>query len=311
MSQDCHVASPKEAKTSLKSSLVAEGAPGRPDEIEEPANRWLVHPVSRALVDQLVKTPITPNQVSAVSVAAAAAAALSFLMLPWPWNALAGLVWLFVWHVLDGADGALARRTGRASPLGELIDGVCDHVSQILIYAALAVVLSRTLGWAAYAIALAAGTSHAVQSNQYETSRKSYRHWVYGAAWMRQTAGDRATANPLIRAYLALSVALSHGDAAIDAAMTRAVAMDAPAARALYRTRFAPLVKRSGALGATGRTMAVVVSLLLGSPLWYFLYEIVILNLVLGLMLAARRRAGEGLRRDLDASRSQAASAPN
>jgi phosphatidylglycerophosphate synthase len=32
------------------------------------------------------------------------------------------------WHVLDGADGDLARMTGRASPQGELFDGICDYV---------------------------------------------------------------------------------------------------------------------------------------------------------------------------------------
>ena len=56
----------------MKSSAsLEEAAPGRPPEIEAPTNRWLVHPVSRALVDRLVRTPITPNQVSVASVVAA------------------------------------------------------------------------------------------------------------------------------------------------------------------------------------------------------------------------------------------------
>src|ERR1700676_2404981 len=111
-------------------------APGRPDEIEEPTNRYLVHPVSRALVNVLIATPATPNQVSVASVFMAGGAALCYAQLAWPWNALAGLAFQFAWHVLDGADGDLARRTGRASTVGELVDGICDHLSQALIYVA-------------------------------------------------------------------------------------------------------------------------------------------------------------------------------
>ena len=48
---------------------------GRPVEIEEPSNRYFVHPLARWLVDRLLSTPVTPNQVSVASVFTAAAAA--------------------------------------------------------------------------------------------------------------------------------------------------------------------------------------------------------------------------------------------
>jgi len=40
--------------------------------------------------------------------------------------------------LLDGLDGALARRTGRASPFGALLDQFCDHTRETLVIAALA-----------------------------------------------------------------------------------------------------------------------------------------------------------------------------
>ena len=46
---------------------------------------------------------------------------------------------LFVFAILlDGLDGSLARYTGRCSRFGAILDGLCDHVREILMVAALA-----------------------------------------------------------------------------------------------------------------------------------------------------------------------------
>ena len=61
-------------------------------------------------------------------------------------------------------------------------------------------------------------------------------------------------------------------------------------ARAFYKTRQAELVKRSGILGATSRSIAMVASLLAGTPLWFFVYEIVLLNVAMICFVEWRRR---------------------
>ncbi len=285
----------------------ASPAPGRPLEIEEPLNRAIVHPLARAVVDRLVATPITPNQVSVASFIAAVGAAACVLELAWPWSALACAALLTVWHVLDGADGDLARRTGRASPIGELVDGVCDHASQVVLYVALALVLRRSIGGWAWAFAWSAGASHAIQSNAYETARKTYRHYVYGAPWMRQARAERGLGAVLSTGYMAVSQVLGPGEDEAATAMTAARArLGEAGARALYRQRFQPIVKRAGWLGATGRTTALTLSLLAGSALWYFLWELTALNAVLVWMVWARGRANRDLAaapRDTDHSR--------
>ena len=292
-------------------------APGRPREIEAFSNLYLVHPVSRAVVDRLVATPITPNQVSVTSMLAAAAGALCYLEGPRPWGAFAGLACLFVWHVMDGADGDLARRTGRASPQGELIDGVCDHLSQGFVYVAFALILQRTLGGWAWAIGALAALCHFVQANAYETSRKTYRRWVHGAAWMRQTANDAAARGPVERAlgglYLTLSNLADPAANRIEAAMAEPLATEgaaAAAARALYRETYAPLVKTSGVLDSNTRTIAGFLAMLTGGPLWFFLFEILALNLALVALGVARARFDARLLVGLAAT-PQAASAPN
>jgi phosphatidylglycerophosphate synthase len=310
-------------KSSLScNSAVSTVAPGRPREIEEVTNRHLVHPVSRRLVDLLIKTSATPNQVSVASVFMAAAGAFCYAELAWPWGAFAGLACFFAWHVLDGADGDLARRTARASTSGELVDGICDHVSQALLYVAFAFVLQRSLGGWAWAMALAAALCHFVQANAYETGRKTYRRWVYSATWMRQDPDSLARAGAVKSAlgelYLSVSNLSNRGEAQVEAAMAPLLADDrrgADTARALYRGHYAPLVKASAVLGGNTRTLAAFLSMLAGTPLWFFLFEIVVLNAALLGLVVWRRRRDRALLADIAKARitmrNQAAFAPN
>lgn len=275
-------------KSSLDDQITP--APGRPSEIEEASNRFLVHPTSRMIVDVLLKTPVTPNQVSIASVFFAGAGAWALWRAPWPENSLLALGFLFFWHVLDGADGDLARRSGRASVSGELVDGVCDHLSQVLVYVALAASLSKTLGAAAWWIASVAGLCHFVQANAYETGRKTYRRWVYGAAWMKQGFDG---ANPIQRVlsglYLFLSALADPGEPLVTKVMTAEGDRPDGRRRAVYRDLYAPLVKSSSVLSSNTRTLAACGSVLVGSPIWFFLFEIVVLNLAVLWLLIARR----------------------
>ncbi len=296
-------------KSSLSCDPIASEEPGRPREIEESTNLFLVHPLSRRLVDHLIPTPVTPNQISVTSVFMAGAGAACYAELAPPWGALAGLMFFFAWHVLDGADGDLARRTDRASASGELVDGICDHLSQALLYVALAAVLARSLGGWAWAIAAAAALCHFVQANACETGRKTYRRWVHGARWMRQNrdalAGWGAAGGLLGGLYLRVADFGNPGEARVEAAMANPRKPICLArARALYRELYAPLVKRGAVLGGNTRTLAAFFAMLAGRPLWFFLFEIVVLNLILAVLIAWRRRCDRAL---LDALAAQAA----
>ena len=292
----------------------AASAPGRPSEIEDPTNRWLIHPLSRALVDRLIHTPITPNQVSVAGFLVGAAGAIAYVRLSWPWSALIGLAFWIAWHVLDGADGDLARRTGRASPLGELIDGVCDHASQVVLYVAFALVLQRSMGAGAWWLASAAGASHFAQANAYESGRKTYRRWVYGAAWMRQTGSGGGLGGLLGGLYLGVSALLSPGESEVETAMERRLSAGGSQAkdmRDLYRQLFAPLVKLSGVLGGNSRTVVAFLAVLAGKPAWFFWFELTVLNVALVFLLIRRARLNAAFVGRLGASSYQAAAAPN
>src|SRR5687768_15995395 len=90
----------------------------KPAELEDPLNLHVYHPMARRLAAWLQPTGVSPNAVSVISAIAVAAAAFAYAGLEWPLSVLIGLAFHLSWHVFDGADGELARLTGRASPFG-------------------------------------------------------------------------------------------------------------------------------------------------------------------------------------------------
>ena len=177
---------------------LAPGKPNtRPTELQDPLNLYIYHPLARRLARALSHTPVTPNMVSVFGgLMVVAAGVIYWGMDPWasyspiwawPIGALMGMALHLGWHVVDGADGDLARMTGRASPIGEIVDGICDYVSHIIMYFLLAAVLQRSIGGLAWPIMIAAGVSHVVQSNHVEVERRFYLAWIYGVPWLHHT----------------------------------------------------------------------------------------------------------------------------
>ncbi len=123
-----------------------------------------------------LRLKLSANTLSVLGLCCGVLAALAYARLPEPEYVLTGFILMLVWHVLDGADGRLARRTGTASTLGRVLDGLCDHVTFVCIYIVFALSLIAS-GWPtlnAWALTVAAGASHAVQSAGYEARRYQY-----------------------------------------------------------------------------------------------------------------------------------------
>ena len=284
----------------------------RPLEVEEGLNRYFIHPMSRALVRLLIPTGISPNMVSVLGVVMAALASAAYALMAWPWNAFTGFVFHIAWHVFDGADGDLARRTGRSSANGEIVDGVCDHLSHLIVYVVLALILQQAMGAWAWPLAVAALTSRALQATGYETIRRNYRRWSYGVNWLRQELPRvaeepdtlwRRISTPLADAYLNISKVSSADDTAVEAAMTRIVGGGGPeatAARTLYRERQRPMVRQAFWLSTNYETLAIFLSMLAGSPVYFLVFQITVLNLVLAQVVLTQARSYRSMLAELD-----------
>jgi hypothetical protein len=290
---------------------------GRPPEMDDWLNGHVYHPLAQRLARLLVPTPLSPNMVSVAGGLAIVAAALLYTRLDWPVSVLAGFFAHAAWHVLDGADGDLARLTGRSSPVGEMVDGVCDYFGHIFLYVLLAAYGDR-LGWGGWSWALAsfAGAARIFQSNHAEGERRTYLWRGYGVPWLRQAyaARDRSlkrgllfgAVEPLARLYVAVASAGAATDEKIDALLARACRKPGGEERARRVCRDAsrlPLRLQTW-LGANLRTIALAVSMAAGSPIWFFLWEIGPLNLLFAASLLAQRRSDRAIVARLEANRS-------
>lgn len=91
----------------------------------EPFRRWLAR-VLAPVIGLFARLRVPPNAVSLSQIPFGFAIASLIALAP---RVAFGLFVLCL--LLDGVDGALARSTGRASPLGALIDQVSDHIREI------------------------------------------------------------------------------------------------------------------------------------------------------------------------------------
>jgi phosphatidylglycerophosphate synthase len=269
----------------------AEQRPTRPAELEDWLNARLYHPLSWRLARRLTGTWVTPDMVSVAGAVAVMLAALAYAQPGWPWSALAGLALHMGWHVIDGADGDLARLTGRASAHGELVDGVCDYAGHILLYLTLGWLAAAQIGAAGWVLMAAAGVSRVVQAAHYEGVRRQYQLVAYGTPWLASEAaagGDREAGrrHPFVAYYLWLTGLIVPHRAALVVA-----AAEPTRCHVMRMWLYGPgkiMLRQMTPLSANYRTLAVGAAMLAGAPEWYFAFEIVVLG---GVLMASLRRA--------------------
>jgi hypothetical protein len=101
-------------------------------DVEDPINLWFNRPLAYAFVALVYRTPITPNQVTLLSIVVGAAAAVCW----WQGGGTA-MVWggILLWAsaILDGADGILARAKQQFSPVGRALDGSADLIVALFV----------------------------------------------------------------------------------------------------------------------------------------------------------------------------------
>jgi CDP-alcohol phosphatidyltransferase len=257
----------------------------RTSEIEDPTNRWFIHPTSRMLLPWFVAWRIPPNIVSLSGMSCGLLAGFAYSHAPARIWLVAGFVLMLAWHVLDGADGQLARLTNAQSELGKVLDGMCDYVTFIAVYIGLGIALTPRDGAWVWVPVLLAGACHAAQSAGYEGQRQLYDVWGWGRSG-RQLRGAAPDSTPsmwrrLHRLYGRMQI-LVLGDGLESYARLSGVLQGAPhrseELHRRYRETFAPIVRRWGLMSSNYRTLGIFLFAFAGFPLGYFLTEIVLLN---------------------------------
>ena len=238
--------------------------PARPYDIEDPSNRWLIHPAADALLGPALRFGLAPNTVSFAGLGFGMAAGVAYAHWRTPGAAVLGLGLMLCWHVADGLDGKVARATGRSSALGRLIDGVCDYL--VFFSVLIPIALSFDNWGQMLTLCLTAGGFHAVQAAWYEGERE---------AWRRRAGGDFAprprpmTGSLLEKGHNWLEQRLGSGLRPIDSALAKR-----PSLLPDYLHTTAPLVRAMAVAGANGRTFGIFLFVAAGHPRLYWLWEI-------------------------------------
>lgn len=104
---------------------------------EEKLNIWVtiaVRPLSVLLIKPLINSKIKPTTITKISVLSSLIGFAFFALSESLCYTLIGWFFFFIWAVLDGVDGNLARCTNQCSPLGDLWDTMGGYAAMVLMY---------------------------------------------------------------------------------------------------------------------------------------------------------------------------------
>lgn len=273
----------------------------RTAEIEEISNLYLIHPLASRLVPVFAAVGISANAVSLAGMALGILAGVAYYHFRDLRFVIIGFVLMIGWHVLDGADGQLARLTHSQSELGKVLDGICDYVTFVAVYSGLAAALAVQSGSWIWLLVLAAGLCHAVQSAAYERQRQEYDFWTRE----RKTAKSAGLDAPPHSSTVAPPVAdLLHRLYARAQSWTSGATMEfhnqlvarldvepgrSDEVRVRYRETFAPALRRWSILSANYRTLGIFIAAVFKAPEYYFWFEIFGFSTILFVLLARQR----------------------
>lgn len=109
-------------------------------------DRYINRKLSPCLSRWLLRTPLTPNHVTLISLAVGLIAALSFAAEGWL-SGVVGALLLQCSAVIDCCDGEVARLKFLESPGGYYLDITCDNVVHVAVFAGITWSVYRALGY--------------------------------------------------------------------------------------------------------------------------------------------------------------------
>ena len=298
----------------------------RTTEIEEITNLHFIHPLASRLVPFFARMRLTPNAVSITGMLFGILAAFAYYHYADLRFAITGFALMIAWHVMDGADGQLARLTHSYSYFGKVLDGISDNVTFLAVYTALAIALSRKHGDWMYALVALSAMCHAVQSASYEAQRQEYEYWGWGRKPQEPPPRDSPERDgdgpPVIRwlfdfLHRLFFVGLSFPTAGITRKFreTMTVALQrqpghAALIRQRYRETLAPQLRSWSILSANYRTLGIFIAALFKTPEYYFGFEIIGFSAALGVLIRRQSASHEVLLSLLRLDSSGASSGP-
>jgi hypothetical protein len=202
-------------------------------------------------------------------------------------------------NALDNADGQLARLTHREDRDGRIIDSIADHLVFLSIYVHLTFrYLVAGSSPAICLLALAAGISHALQGAAADYYRSSYLYFVTDRAGTGSDSSSVLRSNyrelswrtkPWNKLLLGLYLNFTLQQEILSPHLRRLrdtagqlFHSEIPNwLRTRYRNLARPMFKWWSLLMTNTRMLVLFALLFIGQPIWYFWFELTLLNLLL------------------------------
>ena len=265
-------------------------------ETENYIDRKFYRPIGFRIAKKLCGTDVTPNMVTIISLFVGAAAGPLFYY-DNIYLALLGIFSLIVANILDCVDGQLARLSGIKSKIGRILDGLVGDIWFILIYVFLALRLNNEFNtWLFFIPAIISGLSHLIQANitdYYKTLHLYFVSREKGCEFQsldelrlqydEMKPGTGKFLFLLYMGYTSLQEACTPKLQAFLKYLRSTYGDKIPAyIQEDYRRRSKHLMQNYiDLMTFNGRSILLFITVLIGHVWVYFLYEIVVLNIIL------------------------------
>jgi len=265
-------------------------------ETENILDLYFYRPIGFQIARALKHTRITPNMVTVFSIFVGAGTGFMFYFDNLVYTII-GIFLLVSANILDCVDGQLARMTGIKSKIGRILDGFAGEIWFLLIYFFLALRLTHAYGSAwFFVLAFVSGLSHIMQANitdYYKTLHLYFESKEKGKEFQskEQISAQAQIMKSGLEKFLYSAYAIYTG---VQEKLTPDLQQllkylhsrygeDFPQnIRFYFRAKSSRLMKQCiDFMTFNGRTMVLFLVVLSGHVWFYFLYEIVILNIIL------------------------------
>lgn len=264
---------------------------------EEYLDRLITRRVGYFIALFSAKVGLSPNMLTVISIITGLMAGYLFRSNLLLIN-IYGMILLIFSDWLDSSDGQLARMTGQSSKIGRILDGIAGNLIAISIYINLSIrMMTEGYSYLIVILTILSAVSHSIQASIADYYRNAYLYYVYG----NDKSEFESSENILSQFYLTGSKSCFAKKLFIGFYFlyTRQQESYSKAfqifhfivnykfkeipdfVRKAYRMNFKSTIKYYNLMTINSRNIIIFVSLLLNNPLYYLLFEIVILNLVL------------------------------
>ncbi len=269
-------------------------------ELEEGLDLILFRPFAFVLVKIFQPTPITPNQITLISLVLGLIAGFCFWQGTAGW-VLTGAIFLFWTNVFDCADGMLARVRGTSSVIGYILDGMVDYITHIVVFVSILHGLTVVTGNPGYiwAIGIPAGLSFAWWCAMVDRFRNQWQDKVYNKRTdpaeevreLREIAGGWKAegSHPgqrMLITFYTFYVSLWY----TGAGHSKPIECDGPLLDMWIKLR-RPITRMAIFMGPTMHLFLIIVAGLTDKLLWYVWFALVIGTLWGLVTLALKYRA--------------------